>query len=452
MQAELVRNEMRSLGFHPDTIALSEQFISHFCALAPRAEKHQATTVYLRQNREANFFENGANGDVYINIGGFSDFDENSHIFVQFTLETLSKKRGAKLFTIDWDSIEAALDQTFSFNTATQLHKYLSLFDYFHRKQFGKGIGFFSKRPIIDLNKPPNLYIRPGNVELRAARTILRHPENLEQIAIDIYKNWDSPEFFYEPDTSDDVQVSDLSFSIRQLLTNAGMYAIDPPSLVASLHGWANRYISACFTGSEILLNWSYGMHTHAVRTAAAENGLRFGPNRRVQIGPVLSLYEQLAEKTILLISPFATTCVKTVESGNVKRLWKNHRVPDFKLIGLDAYITTYPNRPHRSWLETFYVLCSRIDGILAQTEIDLVMGSCGCYGLPLMDYCYKRHGISSFYFGNLTHLFFGIRQNDFAQYMSDANAEFWANPFHEISHKPKNFNLIDNGRYIVGE
>jgi hypothetical protein len=88
---------------------------------------------------------------------------------------------------------------------------------------------------------------------------------------------------------------------------------------------------------------------------------------------------------------------------------------------------------------------------IARENEIDLVMGSCGCYGVPLLDYCHKRHGMSAVYYGNMMHVFFGIRQNDFASHMESANAEFWTDPFHGTNTAPENLNLIDDGRYVNG-
>jgi len=448
---ETIQDEMTTLGFNDNETGFAANFFNHLGAITAHENNNIKITAYLQQQSETKLFQTRESGEINVNLEPFSEFEPHAHIFIQLTLTILEKYHHVTSWSIDWDSIDNALHRISTFEHVTRIHKYLLIFDYCHKKTFNKATPFFSNKPIIDLQNSPQFYTRVGNVELRALRTVIRHPESLDSIVREICDNLHSHDFMYQPNTSDDAQVADLSFSIRQLITNAGMYGTTHANLLTSLYGWANRYLSACFNGSDLLLDWNYGMHAHSVRLAAVEAGLQFRRVRGFRFGNVYDFYNQLAGKTILIVSPFAKACVDSVESGAVKRLWKNLHVPCFKSVGVEARITTHPNRPHGSWLETFLILCERIDKAMDEHEIDLVLGACGCYGLPLLDYCHSKHGVNCVYYGNLIHLFFGIRQNDFARYMTDANPEFWTDPLSMVSEKPFNLHLIDNGRYVGG-
>ena len=451
MRTEFLKNDMRELGVDPDRVLHGPQFLEDFSRVDLGGYASCSITVYLRQQPGAEFFERTPEGNVLINLAGFRRIHQAAHIYVHYIIRALKKHHVSIKFVVHWESIDLYISNIFTFEDVPQAHHHIGLFNHFHRLELGSDIRATCGFPTVKLGSEPVFFARPGNVELRAVRTILRYPEKLEAICVDIAENWASHEFMYKPNTSSDAAVADHHYSIRQLITNAGMYGTDANKLLNSINSWANRYISGLFGSNEIFLQWSYGMHSHAVRVAAADRGLTFRAGRRANFGTMENFYDQMAGKTVLMISPFARACMHSVESGNIKKLWKHRKVPDFKLIGLSAYITTYPNRPHESWLDTFETLCQEIDAIVEKNEVDLVIGSCGCYGVPLLDYCNKRHGMSAVYYGNFMHIFFGIRQNDFVDHMADANAEFWTDPLYGTGESPKNLSLIDDGRYVNG-
>lgn len=449
MRIELLKLDMQELGVNSDVVLHGSEFVSHFEKIDLSGYPTHSITAYLREEPGAAFFTRTPDGNININLSGFRAIDRAAHIYVHYILRTLKKNHADFRLLVQWDSIDLYLRNTFDFAMVLQTFHHVGLFNYFHHEEFGLGVNTTCGFPYISLGSTPRFFARPGNVELRAARIILRHPDEIDEICGDILANWEVEEFMYKSNTSSDVAVADHHHAIRQLITNAGMYGTDVASLAGSLRMWANRYISGLFGAEELFMRWDYAMHSHAVRLAAAEAGLTFVDGGRARFGTVENFYAQMAGKTVLMISPFAAACVYSVNSGTIKKIWKKRQVPDFSLVGLPSYITTYPHRPHGSWNSTFDILCRAIDKIVSEQEVDLVIGSCGCYGIPLLDYCFKRHGISAVYYGNFMHVLFGIRQNDFSTHMNDANEEVWLDPFMDAGEVPTNLERIDDGRYV---
>jgi hypothetical protein len=85
-----------------------------------------------------------------------------------------------------------------------------------------------------------------------------------------------------------------------------------------------------------------------------------------------------------------------------------------------------------------------------ARERIDIVIGSCGCYGIPLLEYCFRRHNMAAIYYGNYTNMAFGVRLADFEGHFDQANLEEWVDPFVGWEEGvPANMERIDGGRYL---
>lgn len=452
MWAEKTSRDMVEEGMNPERIVHGQEFVDHYSKVQIAEFRDQSITVFIRQDPTSDYFLRVPDGNIYINISFFHQVDKASHIYIDYIVRSIIKYHKKVNVVIHWASVDLYLKNTFSSEQAIRTHHHLALFNYFCRKSgLGNVVGVSDFQPVV-LGSDPKFFARPGNVELRAIRTILRYPLEVDAICTEIIANWDREEFMYKSNTSSDEAVADHGHAIRQLITNAGLYGSTKENLIASIQSWTNRYISGLFGSQELYMRWDYAVHSHVARIAAFEAGLTFQGGGRAIFGSIDEFYSQIAGKKILIISPFASACEQVVKTGRIKSIWKKRVVPDFSLVGLSAYITTYPNRPHDSWHETFEVICDGIDKIMKEEEIDLVLGSCGCYGIPLLDFCFKKYGISSVYYGNFIHLFFGIKLNDFSNHFDDANLDHWINPFEEMVAVPTNFARIDAGRYVVSQ
>ncbi len=452
MWSEETSRDMMEEGVNPEKVFGGKGFVENYSKVQIGKFREKSIVVFLRQDPLADHFVRSPDGDIYINVSFFHDIDTAAHIYIDYIVKSIKKHHAGIEFRIHWTSVDVYLNNIFSCDVAIRTHYHLALFHYFCRMHLSQNLIGRSDFLPIDLNSGPKFYARPGNVELRAVRTILRYPSEIPDICAEIAQNINSEEFMYKNNTSSDEVVGDHSFAIRQLITNAGFYAETKEDLISDLHAWCNRYISGLFGSHEIYMRWDYAMHSHVARMAAFEAGLTFRGSPRAIFGSIDEFYNQLAGKKVLMVSPFSEACEEAVATGRIKKIWKNRVVPDFQLVGLPAYISTYPNRPHRSWMETFGRMCRNIDEAVNKSHFDVAIASCGCYGIPILDYVYKKFGIASVYYGNMMHLFFGIKLNDFDSYFDAGNMDYWVEPFRENAGEPQNFGRIDGGRYIISQ
>lgn len=459
MRAACLKAHLQEAGFDPSQLMYAAEFLRAFSELnfpypdesISAADGEQAVTVWLGHTEGEAFFWRDVAGDIHIDITKFGRFDGTEHIYINFVILVMLRYHPKLAFLVDVDALDAFLGGTEDVRTVRLTYLAFSLFSHFAKLNTGNDLGAHCGFPFLTLDMPSRLFTRVGPVELTAVRAILEESDILEEECRRIAANMDSEAFMYGPPASTDTNRRDLGYAIRLLMTNAGMYAETAEGLASSLRDWARRYIAGMTGGSELYLHVDGFMQSHLTRTVALGQGIQFEPRRGMRFGHIPDFYRQLAGRTVLMVSPFALACEEAVSSGRIRRLWKNIEVPEFRLVPLQAFVTTYPNRPHGSWSETFAELCRGVDEIVAREQIDLVLGSCGCYGLPLMAYCHRRYGVSAVYYGNLTNMLFGVKLNDFAGYFADSNLGEWVEPtWGWAGALPANLDRIDGGRYIM--
>ena len=454
MRAALLRTHLREAGFDPDHVMYADDFLRVFSELEfpfPDAAAQAADgpiTVWLCHAPGEAFFWRGSTGDVHIDVTKFLRFSGTEHIYVNFVILALLRFHPKLAFSLDLGRVDAYLREISDLRIVRSVYSAVALFSHFSKIHTGVELLAVCQFPALSLETPKRLFPRLGVVELRAIRAILQFPDRLEEICEEIIANWDDEAYMY---AQKDATVDDLGPAVCHLITNAGMYATTAQGLAASVREWTERYLLGMRSGEELFVNWGVTIQSHLTRAVAAESGTPFDGKPSVRFGSLPDFYQHLSGRTVLMVSPFAPACAYVVESGRVRRRWKHIEVPEFRLVPLRAFITTYPNRPHGSWSETFAHLCRSVDEIVARENIDLVVGSCGAYGVPLVEYCLSRHGISGVYYGNLTNMLFGVKLNDFAGYFADANLDEWVEPYWGWTDAPPaNLDRIDGGRYVI--
>jgi hypothetical protein len=290
------------------------------------------------------------------------------------------------------------------------------------------------------------LYVRYGNVELRVIESFIRRPNELFKGLEEVKKHIDSQDFMYGNRTTPKgswFDSSDISFCLRKLITNAGFY----PSFNSndcSLGKWCNMYLDALIN-SEYLFPYQQAYPNFWVT-----QNLLLKKDKKIsyqKFPDINKFYSFLADKKILFATPFSEQINDLYKTGNIFHLYKNKQLLHFEIKGIKADISTYPNRPHESWFESFQVLINRVDDAFKTSTPNVFFASCGCYGLPICNYVYKRYGCTSIYYGNHLNTLFGIRQQCSEGWMlQERNLNNWANS--NLS-QYKNINMIDGGRYL---
>jgi len=288
--------------------------------------------------------------------------------------------------------------------------------------------------------------VRYGNVELRVLQNYFLDPEG-QRIALDgILGGIDNDDFMYaEKAAAGYLGGHDFSWNLRRLMTNAGFYVMRSPGQAHRvLVEWAERYAEALKNNCLVWHNNFYPYYLKIELTL----WLKFGvlPNY-VRVPSVFGIYDAMRGREVVFMSPMAHLAREQLDSGRLQKLYLDYEVPPFSLRALGAWISTWPNRPHGDWSETFGRLCESVEATYAASPFELFIASCGCYGLPICNYVRERFGCRILYIGNFSHVLFGIRQATTREFMiGRINAGMWLDG--DLGRYP-NVDRIDGGRYL---
>lgn len=290
---------------------------------------------------------------------------------------------------------------------------------------------------------PKGLFGRYGNVELRVIDNWISSYKDLHEIERKVCASLDSEKYMYsEAKREHWLSSSDIEFNIRKLMTNAGFYSAQEDD--GSLEAWCTAYYNALKNSTTLFPypNCYPNFFIIQDKLFSEQKFVRYD-----SFPAANKFYEMLAEENILFVTPFASLINESYTSGRIFNLYKDINIPQFEILALPAYVSTYPNRPHNSWLETFEYLKEQIDNAFKQKTFTLFFASAGCYGMPLADYVYSTYGCPCVYFGNQINTMFGIRQACSDNFMkSQRITENWLDS--DLG-SILNVDRIDGGRYV---
>jgi hypothetical protein len=283
---------------------------------------------------------------------------------------------------------------------------------------------------------------RYGNVELRVIENFLLDPDGLKQALQDVVEKCsDEAEMYELVKRSAKLEHDEPDFNLRRLMTNAGFYVGSEPEFAWEvLSDWAERYISA-LRNSTLAWHNSHAFHYLRIQTALHE---KYGTvPQYVERPSRQQIYGGMAGKEILFVSPLSHIVNDQISSGRIGMLYKNHAVPEFSARAIPAWISTWPNRPHKDWSETFGRMCDAVEASHRERPFEVFIASCGCYGLPICDFARSRFGCSTVYVGHGAHTLFGLFPNEESD---EINPEMWTRG--DLG-RYANMDRIDGGRYI---
>lgn len=409
-------NSFVAIGANPDQLDQFELLYNAFNFHVPEP----GVVLYLGYNPDTVI--EYSKKVLFIGLAWIEEVVKKSpHIYINAILYYLNKI-GLNKVILDVEQLDLLFKKKDNYTESVSIHRIILLFD-FYLKKINLNYEYTCNFPIIDFNKKNSIYLRPGIVELRALQAVKKtSQEYLKIMCSKILKNINCHEYMYQPNTSNDADLLDIEFYIRQLITNAGVYGKTPDLLLTSINDFCARYHNALTESNQIYINSNCLTHSHLARLLSPE---KTSP-KYYRFGSIQNFYNMIDGKRILFVSPFASLCQKNIESSNIYKIWKNIKVAPFSLTGVDAYVTTYPHSLHESWSQTFSLLTSHVEKYLLSEEYDLVLASCGSYGLPLLHHIFLNHNVNCIYYGNFMNMLFGIKMNDFKDYFDDANLDYW--------------------------
>jgi len=287
---------------------------------------------------------------------------------------------------------------------------------------------------------------RYGNVELQALENYVQFKAETKQALSKILTLYGDEQFMYQAELQKNHLSGDNIFrNLKKLITNAGLYGNeDVASTWHAFETWCELYLEGL--GSGFLASYPPAYPFYFKVQRHIWEARQVAPKYLAHPSG-FEIYKLLEGKKVLFVTPFADLVNRQHQSGRIKRLFRNFEVPDFSLQCLDAPVTTWPNSPHGTWLETFEHLSRAVEEAISSNGCDVFIASCGCYGIPLCNRVSTNHAINSYYFGNITNFYFGVMQNASKNILTDEiNLEMWIKS--DLSKFP-NVSKIDGGRYV---
>jgi len=394
---------------------------------------------------------------IRINLAPFLPFakERESVRHLRLALSTLEQNRlnEGDIIVTSFEPLNSDLraaltrKKAFSPEDYDRISKLITVFGlYFRQKPFRKKHWIASQAQQIR-QWEPKFYGRYWNVELRVIDSYLRNQSKIGVKLAEIQHHLADENYMYQGSGSVHwLSAADVNFNLRRLMTNAGFYLSDNPAETdgEALCFWAKKYLDA-LAGTHFLFPYPtcypnfFVPQDHLFRQQGVIKDYVAFPEPE-------KFYATLKGHDILLMTPFYNEVNGLYSSKRLFNLYTDIAVPDFSLTAVPAYISTYPNRPHGSWNETFQHLIAEIDRAFAANTFSIFFASCGCYGMPICHYVHTRYGCTSVYIGNYINTLFGILQQCSETFMQERRInENWA-----IGNLTqfKNVAKIDGGRY----
>jgi hypothetical protein len=315
------------------------------------------------------------------------------------------------------------------------LHVYIALFGIFghfnKRKDCNNSFMFIELHVTNYSNLQNKLIVRPGVVELRACSTDNYNlmVETLNTLSSNISNE------SYIINTSKKTLNNWLSIThnkhnydsiISSLMTNAGFYISNTSNdSVENFLFFKKQYTDAIMNADYIMF-WPF---VNCYSLNILNNKKKLKDTKYIDLVALKNLVAIFDNKRILLLTPFKTLIDIQYNSKNLYKLRKTDNLSNIKLDTIEAFVTTYPNRKHNNFIETYTYYIQEIDKMFSKNTYDIFTCSCGCYGLLLCDYVHKTYNVTCVYIGNSINAFFGIsfgpQENDEYYLKSDINVRY---------------------------
>ena len=261
------------------------------------------------------------------------------------------------------------------------------------------------------VNNEPLLLLRPGNIEIHTVNSFFYNDNETIKKAINIIINSNNDDMYLINKKCYLVthkNIESVVSYIKKLMTNAGFYIDnDKKRSFICLEYFCNEYKNA-------ILNCDYLLKWNLVNYISSDL-----LNEKKKMGKIKyfgynnnNIYKLLNNKNILFLTPFKSQIDDIYKSGKIYKLRKTNNLENINLYTIEAFLTTYPNKIHKDFIDTINYYFKMIDEIMENNNINLFTCSVGAYGLILCNYVYTKYKITCFYTGHIINKFFGIYSN----------------------------------------
>ncbi len=296
------------------------------------------------------------------------------------------------------------------------------------------------------------LFLRYGNVELRALEFAIRNPQLLPGIVENVTANIKDANFIYTQMLSGAERwlfAGDGNFNIRALMSNAGFYfSLDPSKALIDLSAWIEKYFQGFLVPGCQLFPYP-GCYPFFLNVWKELSVLKqtYVPSYSNFPSPS-QFFSMLRGRRVLVLTPFKELMERMVSENRLKHLYKNFEITGVDFVFCQAPVSLYPARPGDGWLETFDNITLEVSSLISRHNIDIFFASCGSYGVPITSHIYNEFNITSVYYGNFLNTLFGIKQQCSINYeVGNINENLRLDS--DLGSRYSNVQLIDGGRYV---
>lgn len=304
---------------------------------------------------------------------------------------------------------------------------------------------YINKINFLNINN--KLIIRTGVVELRACNII--NNDIFNKAIMEVANNINNESYIMNTSKTNKLKCWITTFhdyncyikTIIGLMTNAGFYFSGIDDCITNFNFFKTEYISA-MENANYLTHWPF-LNCFSLNIL---NNIKKNKNLElIQYPSDNDLISLFNNKSILFLTPFKELIDTQYNNQTIYKLRKKNNLTNIKLDTIEVFLTTYPNVKHSNFIETYNYYISKIDDMFTKNNYDIFTCSCGCYGIILCNYVFKKYNITSFYIGNRINSFFGIKFNNKNTNL-DENYDLFL--MSDLNEKYKNLENVDNNSY----
>jgi hypothetical protein len=241
---------------------------------------------------------------------------------------------------------------------------------------------------------------------------------------------------------------------IHQLINNAGILVKSVDDIrdyvLAALRAFQHSTLIGIWTDRR---DWSPQefIVKAAKRPTIAAQALE--PFYFLERGPGNNWMEPLKGQSVLVISPFADTFQRQIDSGNFAKAFAPGWFEGTTFSFIKPPVTLAGNHGNRTWQLHFKEFQAKLRQHIGAMDSKpaACLVSCGGYGMPVCDFLFTEMGLSAIYVGGALQLFFGVlgqrwTENSTIQKYVAANPDAWTRPSEE--ERPPNLQQVERGCY----
>ncbi|WP_062362582.1 hypothetical protein [Vreelandella aquamarina] len=292
--------------------------------------------------------------------------------------------------------------------------------------------------------KKGDSFVRPGNVELKALWSYFKDKDDAKRAVGSVLERSEGEcsETPYVIKREKWWPAINAEENIGKLRTNAGWYTTyKSPDSWSDFSLWAEGYVQSLKDGKILGAHKKDFLTLIPLVHELGKAELAKWSDR--------DFINSIRGRRVVLVSPFSDIIEERFLSGQLNIFWREVGV-DLELKNLKCVaspMTIWPYSPDSGWKESFDKLKEDVLSSIDSINAEVVVSSCGCYGLPLVFEIGKERSVFQVYYGHAVNAFFGVYTKTLKEYKERWGGRNWVDG--GLGKKFPDVKRVDDGRYV---